>query len=69
MLKSRAHKIEIKPTKAQAEQLKRMLMQTQAVKHWALEQWENMYALHKANPEEPSPTYNRLCGLWTQAKP
>lgn len=69
MLKSRAHKIEIKPTKAQAEQLKRMLMQTQAVKHWALEQWENMYALHKANPEEPSPTFNRLCCKWTQAKP
>ena len=69
MLVSRSHKIEIKPTKEQQFKMNRMFLQTQALKHWALENNRRMYQEWKEDNSKEYPEFAALCRLYTQLKP
>ena len=68
-LVSRAHKIEIKPTKEQRSKMDRMFLQTQALKHWALEQNQRMYQEWKEDNSKSYPDYYTMDKVYTQLKP
>ena len=68
-LVSRAHKIEIKPTKEQQFKMNRMFLQTQALKHWALELNQKMYQEWKEDNSKPYPDYYTMDKVYTQLKP
>ena len=69
MLVSRAHKIEIKPTKEQQFKMNRMFLQTQALKHWTLELNKKMYQEWKEDNSKEYPEFISLNRLYTQLKP
>ena len=69
MLVTRAHKIEIKPTKEQRAKMDRMFLQTQALKHWTLELNQKMYQEWKEDNSKEYPEFISLNRLYTQLKP
>ena len=69
MLADRAHKIKMHPAE-DAETLRRMFLQTQAVRHVFVEWNREMYALWKADSKNnPYPRYTVLLRRWTKEKP
>ena len=59
----RAHKIRLKPTKAQEQLLRKTVGVTRYAYNWGLDKWKDLYA----SGEKPNGYV--LCKIWTQEKP
>jgi putative transposase len=52
----RAHLIKLKPTAGQAEALARAAGTARFAYNWGLSKWQELYAAHQADPEQPKPS-------------